>query len=54
MDLLRDVPSGVEIKFITENPSSTFDVVGGISSDVSNNVAMFGNCFNEPSEAKYL
>ena len=54
LNSLSDGLSGVQIKFITKNPRSTFDVVGGIRSDVLNNVAMFGNCFNEPSEAKYI
>ena len=54
VDSLRDVLSGVQIKFITENPRSTFDVVGGIRSDVLNNVAVFENCINELSAAKYL
>ena len=53
MDSLRDVLSGVQVKFITENPRSTFGIVGGIRGDVLN-VAMFGNFFNEPSAAKYL
>ena len=54
LDSRRDVLSGVQIKFITENPHSMFDVVEGIRSDVLNNVAMFGNCFGELSAAKYL
>ena len=44
----------MQIKLITEIPRSTFDVVAGISSDVLNKPAMFANCFNETSAAKYL
>ena len=40
LDSLRDVLSDIQIKLITENQNSTFDVVGGISSDVLNNIAM--------------
>ena len=50
LDSLRDVLSGVQIRFVTENPC----VVRGITSDFLNNAAMFRNCFSEPSAAKYL
>ena len=54
LDSLRDVLSGVQIKFMTENPRFMLNVVRGIRSNVFNNVAMFGNCFNELSAVKYF
>ena len=52
--LLSDVLSGDQIKFITEKPYSTFDIVEGISKAILNNAARFVNYFKEPSAAMYL
>ena len=51
---LNEECKGVQIRFITEKPRSTFEVEGGMSRLTLNKLAKLGKFFKVPSAAKNL